>query len=260
LIALCLITSCKSKKPEVKKATPVSTESLLTRKVKDEIIKVAYSLPTNTETVNLINATGASYLAGVTGQDMKTGNLLTRNERATAYGTLLFDLAYTHTYKQVEPFSKLLKIFGTLTSELGFEELVQMQKSFQVDYQEHKDNKDSLNVLVANLLNKTNESIRNNGTAVDISLVVAGAALKSLNVITNITLFAKNPDKLIEVLKNQKTVVSSVCAILEKSPENPDVSKLYKSLVPINDLFNSPETFNVQTVEKINKLTGFISK
>jgi hypothetical protein len=210
--------------------------------------------------VYLINATGASYLAGFTGEDMKTENLLTRNDKARAYGTLLFDLAYTHTYNQVESFSKLLKIYESLTRELGFEEIVATQKQFQNSYQKQKGNKDSLNLLVSNMLSKTNALIQKSGTAVDISLVVAGAVLKSLNVISHLTLYATSQDKLIEVLKQQKSVINGVCAILEKSPGDPDVSTLYKTLAPINDLFKSPDTFNAQTVEKINKLTGFISK
>jgi len=258
LAALFAATSCQSKKSEVKKVARVP-ESVETGKIKDEIIRIVNSLPSNTETVNLINSTGASYLAGFTGEDLKTENLLTRADKAKAYGTLIFDLAYTHTYNQVESFSKLVKIYEGLTKELGFEELVESQKQFKDRYQKNKDNKDSVDYLVTNMLNKTNSIIQQTGTASDISLVFAGAVVKSLNVISYLTLFAPSKDKLIEVLQKQKEIINAACDILKKSSGDQDVSKLYQSLVPISDIYNSTGSFSAETVDKINKLTNFIS-
>jgi hypothetical protein len=258
LATLFAATSCQSKKTEVKKVAgvPMSAEA---GKIKDEIVKIVNSLPSNTETVNLINSTGAAYLAGFTGEDLKTENLLTRADKSKAYGTLIFDLAYTHTYNQVESFSKLLKIYESLTKELGFEELMESQRQFKDRYQKNKNNKDSVDFLVTDMLSKTNSIIQKSGTAVDISLVFAGAVVKSLNVMSYLTLFATSKDKLIEVLQKQKEVINAACDILKKSSADQDVSKLYQTLVPINDLYNSTGTFSAETVEKINKLTNFIS-
>jgi hypothetical protein len=83
--------------------------------------------------------------------------------------------------------------------------------------------------------------------------------VKSLNVISYLTLFAPAKDKLLQVLQKQKDVVNAVCQILEKSPSDKDVAKLYQALVPVQKIFNSPDSFTTQTVEEINKLTGFIT-
>lgn len=260
IASLGLASSCQSNKSDSKKVPAVRTESVEDVKIKDEIVKVVNSLPSNSETVNLINATGAAYLAGFTGEDLKTENLLTRADKAKAYGTVIFDLVYTHTYNQVESFNKLLKINETLTRDLGFEELITIQKQFRERYQNNKDNKDSVDFLVTDMVNKTNSFIQKNGTAVDISLVFAGAVVKSLNVISYLTMFAANKDKLMEILKNQKNVIHAACDILKKTTGDTEVNKLYEALVPINDLFNSSESFSPETVEKINKLTGFITE
>jgi hypothetical protein len=258
LTSLSLMTSCKPKNTEVKKAANAEV-SFDSPKVKEEIIKIVNTLPSNTETVELINSTGAGYLAGFTGEDLKTENLLTRADKAKAYGTIIFDLVYTHTYNQTESFSKLVKIYETLTRDLGFEELAESQKEFKNRYQQNKDNADSVDFLVTDMLNTTNDFIQRNGSASDVSLVFAGAVVKSLNVISYLTLFAPAKDKLITVLQKQKEVVNGTCMILEKSPADAEVSKLYQQLVPVNTLFNSTESFTVQTVEQINKLTDHIS-
>lgn len=259
LAAPILMTSCQSKKTEAKKVASTGAVSADAAKIKEEIIQIVKSLPSNTETVNLINSTGAAYLAGFTGENLKTENLLTRADKAKAYGTIIFDLAYTHTYNQTELFTKLVKIYESLTKELGFEELVDSQKQFRDRYQNNKDNKDSLDVLVSDMLTTTNDLIQKSGSSADISLVVAGAVVKSLNVISYLTLFSPGQDKLIEVLKKQKDVINAACEILKKSPDDQEVAKLYASIVPINDLFNSTETFSAETVDKINKLTNFIT-
>ena len=260
LVAIFMATSCQKKKAEDKKTSSTATESADAGKIKDEIVKIINSLPSNTETVNLINSTGAAYLAGFTGEDMQTGNLLTRADKAKAYGTIIFDLAYTNTYKQVESFSKLVKVYESLTKELGFEELVAVQKQFKTRYQNNKDNSDSLNILVSDMLKKTNDLVQANGSSSDISLVFAGAVVKSLNVISYLTLFAPGKDQLISILQKQKDVINAACLILDKSPSDPDVAKFNLTLQPINKIFNSSESFSTQTVEEINKLTSFISQ
>jgi len=138
---------------------------------------------------------------------------------------------------------------------LGFEELAESQKEFKNRYQENKNNSDSVDFLVTDMINKTNDFIQRNGSASDISLVFAGAVLKSLNVISYLTLFAPEKDKLITVLQKQKELINGTCLILEKSPADVAVTQLYQQLVPVNALFNSTESFTVQTIEQINKLT-----
>jgi hypothetical protein len=258
--SLILMTSCQSKKTDVKSVPSVGTTTIDAGKVKNEIIRIVNSLPSNTETVNLINSTGAAYLAGFTGEDLKIENLLTRSDKAKVYGTLIFDLAYTHTYNQVESFSKLLKIYESLTKELGFEELVQSQKLFQDRYEKNKNNKDSVDFLVTDMLNRTNSIIQKSGTSVDISLVFAGAVVKSLNVISYITLFAPSKDKLVVVLQKQKETINAVCEILKKTADDQEVNKFYQALLPINDIYNTSAAFSSETVDKINTLTGFITQ
>lgn len=260
MASLGLVTSCQSNKTEPKGNAAVHPASADDGKIKDQIIRMVNSMPGSTETVNLINATGAAYLAGFTGEDLKIENLLTRADKAEAYGTIIFDLVYTHTYNQVESFSKLLKINESLTRELGFEELTVIQKQFRERYEKNKDNKDSVSFLVSDMVNRTNGFVQKNGTAADISLVFAGAVVKSLNVISYLTMFAARQDQLIEILKKQKEAINAACDILKKTTGDQSVNKLYETLLPIRELFNSTDTFSSQTVEKINKLTSFINE
>jgi hypothetical protein len=259
LACVFAMVSCQSKNSGETKAMAANSESAESLNIKEEIIKIVNTLPTSTETVNLVNATGAAYLAGFTGEDMKTENLLTRAEKAKAYGTVIFDLAYTHIYNQVESFSKLLKVYESLTKELGFEDLVRTQRQFKERYQKSKDNKDSVDFLVTDMLNKTNDIIQRSGSSVDISLVFAGAVVKSLNVISYLTLFATSKDKLIAVLQKQKELINATCNILKKASTDEMVGKFYQTLVPICDIYNSTLSFSIETVDKINKLTGSTS-
>ncbi len=260
LASVCLMPSCQSKKSGEKKVPATSAEATDNSKVKAEIIQIVNTLPSNSETVNLINSTGAAYLAGFTGEDLKTGNLLTRADKAKAYGSVVFDMAYTNTYNQVESFSKLLKVYETLTQELGFEELVETQKQFRVDYDKNKDNKLALEALVGDMLKKTNELIQKTGSAKDVTLVFAGAVVKSMNVISYLTLFSPGKEKLMEVLQKQKGVINATCEILGKSAGDPDISKFNTVLLPINAIFQSTEPFTTQSVEEINRLTGTLTK
>jgi hypothetical protein len=260
IASIFLVSACQNKKTDAGKVAATSTQSNDSGKIKDEIVRIVSSLPNNTETVNLINSTGAAYLAGFTAEDLKPETLMTRSDKARVYGSVIFDLAYTNTYRQVESFSKLMKVFETLTQDLGFQELVQKQKEFRAHYQQDKTNPDSLDVMLSNMLKETNTLIQSSGSAADISLVFSGTVAKSLHVISYLTLFAPAKDKLLVVLQKQKGMVNAVCEILAKSPEDASVSKMYQSMIPIQKIFNAPEPFTPQTVEEINKLTAFITQ
>jgi hypothetical protein len=110
------------------------------------------------------------------------------------------------------------------------------------------------------LLKTTNDLIRKTGSAADISLVFAGAVVKSLNVISYLTLFAPGKEKLLQVLQQQKNVINAACMILEKSPSDPEINQFLQALLPINKIFNETPSFSTQSVEEINKLTAFITQ
>jgi hypothetical protein len=79
-------------------------------------------------------------------------------------------------------------------------------------------------------------------------------------VISYITLFSTDKAKLISVLQKQKQTVNSTCDILKMTPEDPNTSKLFQLLSPVNDLFNNTPAFTEKTVDEISKLTAFISQ
>jgi len=250
--------SCKSSGTKEEKVATLETSRVDAKKLKAEIVELIMALPDNQETVNLINETGAAYIAGLTLEDIQTDNLLTRAANARTYGGVLFDMAYANTYNQVNTFSKLLDINETLVRKLGFEEFINQQKELEKRYVDNRDNRDSVDQIVSELLASSNEYIQKHGSPSDISLVFAGATTKSLYVISNVTIFAMNNDKLVDLMKNQKDRIESAVKILEMSGEDTEVKKMAEAIKPVMDLYSETETFDLAAVEKIRDMTSFI--
>ncbi len=260
LASLCVLTSCQPKKSEDKKTGVAKIEAPQSNVTKEEIRAIIRSMPTQTEIIKLINSTGASYLAGFTNESLNTQNLLTRSEKAMALGSVLFDLAYTHMYRQVEPFNKLIKISETLTKDMGFEEIVESIKTLRADYEKNKDNKEELDKIFEEWRVDSKKLLYTSGSVKDISLIYSAGVVKSLNVISYLTLFAPQKDQLLVVLKNQKGAMNAVCEILSKSPGDPDISKYLETLTPINKIFQSTEPFTQKSIEEINSRTVAVVK
>ena len=258
LLTLFAFNSCKPKSSDSTKVATLNSARVDSEKIKDEVVKIIESLPTNQETVKLINETGASYIAGLTEESVNMEKLLTRAQKLQTFGKVLFDLAYTDTYNQTESFTKLLQIEEELSRQLGFNELLSIQKPYRDRYVANKSNRDSVDAIVVSMLSTTNEYIQKNGSASDIALVFASTTVKALNTITSLTLFAKTNDKLIEILKKEKDHVNGAISILEMTAGDPEVDGLLAKLKPIKDVFSSTETFTLDTVDKINQLTAKI--
>ncbi len=258
ITAFVALPSCKQKSAETSKVATLSTDKTDAKKIKDEVVNIIVSLPSSHETAALINETGASYIAGLTEEDVITDKLLTRAQKVQTFGKILFDLAYTDTYNQVGSFSKLLQVQEDLSRQLGFTDLLTLQKPYRDRYMANKNNRDSVDAIVVSMLSTTNQYIQDNGSASDISLVFASATAKALNVITSVTLFARTNEKLIELLKKEKDHVNAAISILEMTTGNPEVDDLLAKLKPVKDIFSSTETFTIETVDQINQLTSKI--
>ncbi len=257
--AAVILPSCKQKDSGSKKVAKLNSENPDIKKIKDNVVNIIATLPSHTETTRLINETGATYLAGMTGEDLNTGELLTRAQKARAFGNTLFDLAYTDAYHQVESFTKLLKVQEELVRELGFGELLMIMKPYHQRYAANKNNRDSLDAIVVDLLKTTDRFIQKNGSPSDVSLIFSGATTKALNVLSFIILFARSNDPLVELLQNQKKFVDAAFTILEMTADDPEAGSMLEALKPVKDIFDSTEKFTIETVDKINKLTSNIA-
>lgn len=249
--------ACQSSGTKEKKVATLDSSRLDAKKLKDEIVDIIMALPDNQETVNLINETGAAYIGGLTLEDVETNNLLTRAASAKTYGGVLFDMAYANTYNQVNTFSKLLAVNESLVRKLGFEDFLAEQKAYQDRYLANKDNRDSVDHIVAELLNSSNQYIQKHGSATDISLVFAGATTKSLFVMASVTLFAMNNDKLVDLMKKQKDRIAAAYNILTMTGEDAEVQKMAEAIKPIMDIY-AAESFSIDSVDKIREMTSFV--
>ncbi len=253
LSAFLLFSACQQKDSKTKKAT-LNADRVDIKKVKDDIVELIVSLPDSYETVKLINETGASFIGGLTLEGISTAELLTRAEKAKSYGYVMFDMAYANIYNQTNSFSKLLEIHQKLTQELGFEELLNKQKAFQTRYMDNKDNRDSVDQIVSQLLNETNTYVQDQGSASDISLVFAGVTAKSLYIMSSLTLFAMNNEKLIALMKDQKERIEAAINVLNMVPDNSEVAKMAESLQPVKTVYDT-EPFDINSVERIQEST-----
>jgi len=253
-ISLLLTPSCKQKGEKKNKVATLKADRLDVKKVKDDIVEIIISLPDSYETVQLINETGAAYIGGLTIEGISTGSLLTRAEKAKTYGYVMFDLAYANTYNQTNSFSKLLDLHAKLTKELGFEALLAEQEKYKERYADNKSNRDSIDHIVSELLTETNEYMQENGSAADLSLVFAGVTAKSLFVMSSLTLFALNNDKLIGLLKDQGDRVGAAINVLEMVDDEPEVTKMAQVLNPVKDVY-ATSTFDIDAVEEIHQST-----
>lgn len=260
LIIAVAFVSCKSTGTKDNKVPIIEPSSIDSKKIKNDIVEMIMALPENSETVKLINETGAAYIAGLTHDNLNVGNILTRAASAKAYGVVLFDMAYANTYNQANTFSKLLDVNEALVKKLGFQGLMNIQKDYQDRYKASKDVRDSVDQIVTELLASTNEYIQENGSATDISLVFAGATTKSIYVTSNVTIFAMNNIKLVDLMKNQQERLESAIKILELSGDDQEVKKMADALKPVLEVYTVSTTFDLDAIEKIKDLTSFVMK
>ncbi len=220
-------------------------------KMKDQIVESINKFPSYKELTDLLNDAGASYIYDLTLSTEMYPKLLTQNQLALGSGMYMFDWVYSLAYKRNDKGAEFGKILLDVREKAGLKEQLTFNDNFYERIQTNADNKDSVDVLVTNSINKINQKLSEEENPLFYSLSVIGVNIEALHVSFQLASLASDNQKLLDIISNQKERVATLYSLLELMSGDESIKPIYEDLKPIHQAIQENNFINA---EKLNEL------
>ena len=229
----------------------------------DEILKgeaildlSGYPLPTSFYVTDMLNKAGAPFILSIANSSENVGNYFSQKEKALNLGIYGADLSYASTYMMKQETMSYLKASHRLTDEM------KISTAFNREYIDRVENNldygDSLILIISDSFFDTYKYLVENNKDVSALLVMAGSWIEGLYLTTQIALTARDSNRFIEVIGQQKSSLTELISLMEPVKSDTDLSEIYKSLKNLYNIYE-PIQENVsdsQFNEIVNAISG----
>ncbi len=222
-----------------------------TVKVKSQIIEIIQKSPKPVEIIDLLNDAGASYIFDLTVPMENVEKMLTSTQKAIGLGLYGFDNKYASVYNRIDVFLKIRDNINRLIADLGLQENLSGAKKYQERIEKNKSNADSVNFLVNQIFNNFHQYMQDGAHADIYALSFIGANIEALYVLSQMTLLAKNNEKLLTIMNNQNQRVKSLASLLEIMSGDEHVKPYYEKIQPLIQFFGEKDIIKNADLNKI---------
>jgi hypothetical protein len=241
----------KKAKETKSKGENASVEAYDPTKLKDQIIEIIQKSPKGFELVDMLNKAGASYMVDLTVPVEKAEKLMTTTSKGLGFGMYGFDTKYASVYNRSDVSMKINEVEMKLMIDLGIAADIEVVKNYIKRIANNKSNKDSLEILTGKAFVEYHKQMVNGNHAISYALTTIGGNVEALYVLTQMSLYAKDNSKFLELLSNQKERVKSVSDLLETISGDETLKPYYESIKPIMKFFQENNTIGNAELKKI---------
>jgi hypothetical protein len=206
-------------------------------KLKDQIIQIIQNSPKGFELVEMLNKAGASYMLDFTVPVERSEKMLTTTSKGLGVGMFGFDTKYASTYNRGDVAMEINATVMKLFADLGVAGDISVVENYIERIANNKSNKDSVEILTSLAFTEYHKQMVSGVHATTYALTVIGANVEALYMLTQMSLYAKDNTKFLELMSNQKARVKSVSDLLETMSGDETLKPYYDSMKPIVKFF-----------------------
>jgi hypothetical protein len=138
-----------------------------------------------------------------------------------------------------------------MIADLGIGSDIENVKNYIVRISNNKSNKDSLEILTGKVFSEYHKQMASGSHADIYALTTIGGNVEALYVLTQISLYANDNSKFLEIMSNQKERVKCVSDLLETMSGDETLKPYYESIRPIMKFFEENNTIGNAELKKI---------
>lgn len=267
-LALILITGCDSStKKKVEKGTTssgqkasVEVEVFDAVKVKDQIVETIRKMPGEKEVVTFLNEAGASYIFDLTVPAGQYEKMLTKSDQSFGLGLYSFDLLYASIYNRGDVAAEISDLSEKLIDNLGLREELMSSVNYTRRLKANVGNKDSLDYIVSENMNYTNQQMAKGDHPGVYALSVIGSNVEALYILSQTTLLAKNKTKMLNVMSRQTERVNLLFTLLEIMSGDENIKPYYEQFKPVVTIFKTTPKITENELAQIGPIMETMRK
>ncbi len=253
LIAVLFFPSCKpAQKSGSQNKTSVSIDK---DKISEDVREFVYPLPTSFEVTEMLNEIGAAYILTLSNETTNVKRYLTEKSKALNLGIYSADLSYASTYNQKQATTDYINVSKILIDALNISAAIDANIIKQIE--NNQDDKEKLTELITNTFYDTYEFLNKNGRSEVSMLIVAGAWVEGLYIITHISEDTYNDKEMVKLVMEQKASLNKLVELLKVTKEDDATAETLKLLKPLKALYDSIEDGAI-TENQLNEIKASI--
>lgn len=253
LIAVLFFPSCKpAQKSGSQNKASVSIDK---DKISEDVREFVYPLPTSFEVTEMLNEIGAAYILTLSNETTNVKRYLTEKSKALNLGIYSADLSYASTYNQKQATTDYINVSKILIDALNISAAIDANIIKQIE--DNQDDKEKLTELITNTFYDTYEFLNKNGRSEVSMLIVAGAWVEGLYIITHISEDTYNDKEMVKLVMEQKASLNKLVELLKVTKEDKATAETLKLLKPVKALYDSIEDGAI-TENQLNEIKASI--
>lgn len=255
---IAVFSSCGSSVDDDKELLTGEDSITVQKEKNNQIQKIFSSVPSQDETMEMIDASGAKYNSAYLNPIENVSKYTSLKSRALNLGVYGMDMGVTNIFSQTQESVLYLRCTNKMSTNIGISGAFDENMSSRLDA--NSSNKDSLLAIITDSYKKADDYLQENGQAGVSSLMVTGAWIEGMYVAIQIAKATKS-DVIMNKIGKEATTLSDIITLLDSYKKDTDgITSLIESLNEVKKIYEgitpdkiTPEQFQ-QITDKITEI------
>ena len=245
------LVACGTSTTEEDSLTNGDGTSFVQKEKNTKVQKMLSSLPSQSETLKLLNDAGAKYNSKNLNPIENTSKYSSVKSRALNLGVYGIDLGVTSLFDQSQESMLYLRCTNKLATSLGISGAFGEDMTSRI--QANEDNKDSMLAIVSQSFKNSDNYLQENGQPGVSTLMVAGGWIEGLYVSTQIGIATNNNEAVVSRIGMEKSNLDNLISLLESyKAENQGTEDIIASLKELKKVYDTILIAPTETTAKVS--------
>jgi hypothetical protein len=217
---------------------------------RDEITEIIQNSFKGIKILDFLNEVGASYIYDITVPTSEAERFETKFDQSWVVGMYAADMYYAHTFKRFDMVVRSAKTVDMLAAKLGI--MGNFSKLERIKFQE--ENTDSLKIMLNQTWEDFHASIKESDRPDIEALIFVGANIEWMYLLSQLTLYAKDNQAMIDYLSQKGEYARGLLKLLEIVAAEEAVKPYYEKMKPVVSFFDEHQQITTDNLSVLADL------
>ena len=249
MLLIALISGC-NQAPTKNQSEEKTVETVDVKAFKNQINTIIQNAPKGIKVVDFLNEVGASYIYDLTLPMADADKYETKTRISLSIGAYAMDMFYANTYNRSDVAIQLSEIVKLQTGKLGIQ-TSSASKQYLNRISQMENNSDSLTYYLDKVWNNYHQEFAKSDMPDTYALIFVGGNVEALYLLSQLTLYARDNQKMLDYFSQQGAIANSMLKLLEILSADEAVKPYYLKMKPIADYFATHQNFTVKELDEL---------
>ncbi len=250
-------TGCRQASKQDKDRTRADAEMFDPATIRDDVVELIQRAPRANDVFDFLNRTGAAYIFDLAVPFAVAQQHETSSQLSLVLGAYLADAMYASAYNRMDVMSQTGDVAGGLAGRLGLQNELEHTMAFREKLRE-TDDKSARKAVIEDMLKQAHKEFADSDMADTYALVFVGANVEALYILSQLSLFARDNQAMIDFMVERADMAQTVYNLLRLMTDevylelNPRIQGYYDGARDIANFFREVDTLTMTELEEVS--------